>query len=466
MHFDMGRNEVIEVIDHGVIAAAAEPRELLRRATSRAAAHRPQADRDHPARGPELHRRRQPRRSGRSGQFRIGFDPYEGLVLHQITLRRRRPRRARSCTARRSREMVVPYGDPGAAARLEERVRRGRVGPRAHDAAAHARLRLPRRDPLLRRDARERAGRAVGRSRTRSACTRRTTGSSGSTSTCFGGTQRGAPQPAARRELRRDGRQLRVRLLLVLLPRRQHPARGEAHRHRVADGDRAGHAARVRERRSRAGVAAPHHQHLFSARLDFDVDGTGQRGATRSRPSACRPAPTTRGATRSASAATRLETEARRAARHRLGDARARGRSSTRTCATASGQPVGYKLVPTMSTPTLLAHPDSPIGRRAGFAQHNLWVTPYAPDERRAAGEYPNQHAGGDGLPAWTAADRSIVGTDVVRLVHVRRHALRAARGLAGHAGRVHRLPARRRSGSSTATPRSTCRARRPLHTD
>jgi len=33
---------------------------------------------------------------------------------------------------------------------------------------------------------------------------------------------------------------------------------------------------------------------------------------------------------------------------------------------------------------------------------------------RRAAGEFPNQHAGGDGLPRWTAADRSITETDVV----------------------------------------------------
>ena len=78
------------------------------------------------------------------------------------------------------------------------------------------------------------------------------------------------------------------------------------------------------------------------------------------------------------------------------------------------GQPVGYKLVPTMSTPTMLASPDSSVGRRAGFARHNLWVTPYDPSERRAAGEYPNQHEGGDGLPRWTAADRSITDTDVV----------------------------------------------------
>jgi primary-amine oxidase len=77
------------------------------------------------------------------------------------------------------------------------------------------------------------------------------------------------------------------------------------------------------------------------------------------------------------------------------------------------GQPVGYKLIPG-ATPTLLAHPESSIAKRAAFARHNLWVTPYAADEQRAAGEYPNQHEGGDGLPKWTAADRPIADTDVV----------------------------------------------------
>ncbi len=44
----------------------------------------------------------------------------------------------------------------------------------------------------------------------------------------------------------------------------------------------------------------------------------------------------------------------------------------------------------------------------------HLWVTPYAPRERYPAGEYPNQHPGGAGLPEWTAADRSIEGTNLV----------------------------------------------------
>jgi primary-amine oxidase len=77
------------------------------------------------------------------------------------------------------------------------------------------------------------------------------------------------------------------------------------------------------------------------------------------------------------------------------------------------GEPVAYKLLPS-STPTLLAHPESSVGRRAGFARHNLWVTPFAASERRGAGDYPNQHAGGDGLPRWTAQDRPLIDTDIV----------------------------------------------------
>ncbi len=77
------------------------------------------------------------------------------------------------------------------------------------------------------------------------------------------------------------------------------------------------------------------------------------------------------------------------------------------------GEPVAYKLVPG-STPTLLADPSSSVGRRAAFATRNLWVTPYEPSERRAAGPHPNQSSGEDGLPRWTAAERSLVGTDVV----------------------------------------------------
>ena len=54
------------------------------------------------------------------------------------------------------------------------------------------------------------------------------------------------------------------------------------------------------------------------------------------------------------------------------------------------------------------------MAERGAFAQHNLWVTAYHPDERKAAGDYPNQHAGGDGLPRFVAQDRELEGRDVV----------------------------------------------------
>jgi primary-amine oxidase len=43
-----------------------------------------------------------------------------------------------------------------------------------------------------------------------------------------------------------------------------------------------------------------------------------------------------------------------------------------------------------------------------------LWVTAYADSERYAAGNYPNQSAGADGLPRWTAANRRLTAGDVV----------------------------------------------------
>ena len=80
----------------------------------------------------------------------------------------------------------------------------------------------------------------------------------------------------------------------------------------------------------------------------------------------------------------------------------------------AAGEPVAYKLVPQHAGAPLLAQPDAAITARATFATKHLWVTPYQPGERFPAGDYPNQHPGGAGLPAWTKADRPIENTDVV----------------------------------------------------
>ena len=159
------------------------------------------------------------------------------------------------------------------------------------------------------------------------------------------------------------------------------------------------------------GLAAPLHQHLFCARLDVDVDGTANE-VHEVDVEPLPPGPDNPWGNAFVARATRLERELE--AQRSVDPGRSRTWRITSTSRrNAVGEPTGYKLLPAAS-PTLLAHPISSVGRRAGFAAHNLWVTPYASDERRAAGDHPNQHPGGDGLPAWTAADRSLVDADVV----------------------------------------------------
>ncbi|KYH24022.1 tyramine oxidase [Halalkalicoccus paucihalophilus] len=76
-------------------------------------------------------------------------------------------------------------------------------------------------------------------------------------------------------------------------------------------------------------------------------------------------------------------------------------------------RPVGYRLVPGENVEAG-AQKDSSIMERATFIDNHLWATPYHEEERFPAGEYPNQHEGGIGLPEWTEQDRSLDGEDIV----------------------------------------------------
>ena len=158
-------------------------------------------------------------------------------------------------------------------------------------------------------------------------------------------------------------------------------------------------------------LAAPYHQHLFNVRLDVDVDGTANTVyEVDAVPAPTGPENPLRNVFTADATPLATELQAQRV----VDPARSRvWKIVNPEVRNRLGEPVGYKLVPA-STPTLLADPESSVGRRAAFATRNLWVTPYRTDERRAAGDHPNQHEGGDGLPRWTAADRPIADTDVV----------------------------------------------------
>jgi primary-amine oxidase len=77
------------------------------------------------------------------------------------------------------------------------------------------------------------------------------------------------------------------------------------------------------------------------------------------------------------------------------------------------GTPTAYKLEAGSAVQPFTV-PDSPSGRRGRFIQHQVWVTPYHPEERFPAGEFVNQSRGDDGLPAWTERDRGVENTDIV----------------------------------------------------
>jgi primary-amine oxidase len=77
------------------------------------------------------------------------------------------------------------------------------------------------------------------------------------------------------------------------------------------------------------------------------------------------------------------------------------------------GQPPGYELRPGHSATSLLSPDDFPQ-RRAAFSAAPLWVTAYDPKELYAAGLYPNQSRGGDGLPAYAARRRPVEKADLV----------------------------------------------------
>ncbi len=159
------------------------------------------------------------------------------------------------------------------------------------------------------------------------------------------------------------------------------------------------------------GLAAPYHQHLFSARLDMMVDGL--RNAVDEVDVMIHPAGEANPYGNAfGRAVTRLRTEA--------DGQRDADMNVDRTwhvvnpaVANRLGRPVGYALHPE-GKPTLLAGEGSSIRSRAAFATRHLWVTRYDPAERYSAGELVNQHPGGAGLPRYVEADRDIDTQDIV----------------------------------------------------
>lgn len=156
---------------------------------------------------------------------------------------------------------------------------------------------------------------------------------------------------------------------------------------------------------------APAHQHFFNVRLDFDLDGV--KNTIQQVDVAAEPIDANNPFENAFTAkAKSLKNEKEACANLNVESART-WKVINPAVKNAVGQPVGYKFFPgDNSVP--FASPNAWWRKRAGFVNHHVWVTPFADNEKYAAGDYPNQSTGGDGLVKWTEQNRPIENTDVV----------------------------------------------------
>ena len=158
-------------------------------------------------------------------------------------------------------------------------------------------------------------------------------------------------------------------------------------------------------------VSAPHHQHFFNFRLDFDVDGPNNSvvevNALHETDESKNPGGN----------AFRIEEQVlkdeKSAARDLNLEQARKWMVVNPAVKNALGAPTGFLLLPGDNSVPYI-RPGSRVRNRAGFVDHHFWVTRYKPNEMSAAGSYPNQSRGGDGLPRWIGDNEGVELEDVV----------------------------------------------------
>jgi primary-amine oxidase len=159
------------------------------------------------------------------------------------------------------------------------------------------------------------------------------------------------------------------------------------------------------------GLGGPTHQHFFNARLDMAVDG--DRNTVSEHEFAPRPFGPDNPYGNVFDVKSKVLAREGEAAREADGRTGRYWKVSNPNIKNSVGNAPGYKLV-VMPSPLMLAQEGSFMAKRGGFATKHVWVTKFDPDERYASGEFPNQHAGGDGLPKYIQQNRAIENEEIV----------------------------------------------------
>ena len=270
----MNTDKVVEVVDTGVLPLPPPSQELDEKSTGTRTAPKPLVITQPDGASFEINGQEV---RWQKWRFRYAMHPREGLVLHTVGYDdegRLRPILYRGSLS----EMVVPYGDTDGNWRWRSAFDVGEYSVGRLASSIEPKTDAPENATLIDATFAGDDGvpyvlpRALG-------IYERDGGLLWKHYEGYSHQERIAPRAPAGDLLHRDDRQLRLRRQLGLPPGRRARSRRGALRHHAAEG-------RARNDRERhmaapgssghlvaANVVAPHHQHFFSFRLDFDVDG-------------------------------------------------------------------------------------------------------------------------------------------------------------------------------------------------
>ncbi|KAJ9293090.1 hypothetical protein DTO271G3_8034 [Paecilomyces variotii] len=168
-------------------------------------------------------------------------------------------------------------------------------------------------------------------------------------------------------------------------------------------------------------ITAQNHQHIFSLRIDPEIDGPNNTVIQSDAVAGDEPvgSPGNRYGNAFYSKKTPLKTSLEGAVDYCHETSRSWDIVNPNKINPICKKPVAYKIV-NNQCPSLLAKPGSTVYKRAGFARKSLWVLPYRDYELYPAGDYVCQstgeenHPGNENIVDWASRNESIENTDIV----------------------------------------------------
>jgi primary-amine oxidase len=159
-------------------------------------------------------------------------------------------------------------------------------------------------------------------------------------------------------------------------------------------------------------VEAINHQHFFVFRLDMDIDGAKNNSVMEMNTKLVPPGKQNPygNAFYVDNTLFKTELEAQRSVNY---ESARNWHVFNNTEMNIYGQHMGYMLMPGTQAKTMVPE-GSLLRKKAGFLNHQIWVTQYNENEEYPAGKYPASNKVYDGLPEWTAQNRAIDNNDVV----------------------------------------------------